>query len=1584
MVSTGSEAGTGIAAVGYTVSPNASHQSRTGYLVVGGQYFTVTQLGTPCPYALSPAAPPAFPVEGGAGSIAVTTDADCGWGALTDAGWILIRSGWIYSNGSGAIEYDVEPNYSALSREGTITAGGQASVISQLGRTCSYEVSPTAQSFPASGGIGTVVVNKIGAVDCPIDVSTGASWIAITGVTAGSPANVSYSVSAHAGPETRTATLTIAGATVTVSQGGEPTGEAGRTFRVSVASDGTPANGAATSPSISANGRYIAFVSRAGNLTPPNPDCGIGPGASLYVHDWQTGDTTPIAACDGSSESPSISGDGRLVAFRSSSSAHVSGDTNNAPDVFVYDRQTGAISRVSVASNGAQANAQSQDPSTDSAGRYVAFSSDATNLAAGDANGRTDVFLHDRQTGQTVLVSVDGDGAQLPNGGIDPAISADGRYVAFQSSSGVWVYDRDTGRSSQVPGLPYASRPSLSAAGRFVALQTPSDTGPVPSPDASVLLHDRQTGITTMVHVGEVPGFMMDRIAPDPVVSADGRYVTFAARTPIADPDDPTVAHLVEVLTYDRLLDRITRVSVSGDGSPGDRSSWSPAISADGNYVAFVSNGTNLVEGDTNAVADVFLRDRQSADSCMYRPSPGQQAFPIAGGQGSFAVIVAGQASCGWEAQSDVPWITVTGDGSGVNVQTVEFTVAPILSSFARTGTITVAGQAFSVMQAGVPCTYRVTPESLTIGAGGGAGSLAVQAAAQDCSWAATATAAWIAITAGGSGVGDGAVSYSVAPNPSVPREGWIRIGNAALRLSQADYQGRVASTTRVSLSTAGGQGNGRSYWPSISHDGRYVAFMSAATDLVAGDLDDHEDAFVRDRATGLTTAVSVYDDVGIRGSDYVAIAAEGRYAAFMHMNAAPWVRDTQEGVTWPTIGGYGSNDPDISGDGRYVAFDSLASDLPGHTTGSERVDVYRFDRQTEQVTCASRSSSGEFGNLSSYWPSLSDDGSSVAFVSSATNLVAGDANYVDDIFVRDERTGQTVRVSVATGGSEANEASYYPAISADGRFVAFNSDATNLVAAPWNGFSHVYVHDRLTSQTTRVSVASDGSPAEGSSYYPSISAEGRFVTFHSQAMNLVAGKTTAQWDVFVHDRQTGETTRVSVASDGSEGNSDSGNAVISGDGRVVAFESWATNLDPSDTNRSGDIYVREWRQQDRPKARLDFTGDLKSDLLWRHAAQGDMWLWPMDGSAHTAETYVRTLNDPNWEIRGLGDQTGDGQADLLWRHAPTGMLYLWTMNGSTVEAETYVGTVDPAYDIVGTGDYNGDGRSDILWRHLTNGELWLWLMDGPATLSVHYVDTVDPAYAVQGSGDLNNDAKADIVWRHAAQGDAWVWLMDGATPVQVAYVTTVSELDYRIVGVADYTGDGQADILWHHATRGEVWLWPMAGPTLLGQAYVATVPDVGYRIAGTGDYDGDGQADILWHHATQGDVWVWLMNGAVNGRRPTSPRCPTRGIASSGKDRRHAGPRPLGALPCVAPHRAWSPGASSPGESAGRSCNVSPPRARRLASRSRRTGFAESCRPPTVVALGRLSTAPEVAGLMSMSFRDPSARAAAQAYNHA
>jgi Tol biopolymer transport system component len=180
---------------------------------------------------------------------------------------------------------------------------------------------------------------------------------------------------------------------------------------------------------------------------------------------------------------------------------------------------------------------------------------------------------------------------------------------------------------------------------------------------------------------------------------------------------------------------------------------------------------------------------------------------------------------------------------------------------------------------------------------------------------------------------------------------------------------------------------------------------------------------------------------------------------------------------------------------------------------------------------------------------------------------------------VHDRQTGATTRVSVASDGTQAHAGASHPSISADGRYVAFHSLSNNLVPGDTNAYD-VFVHDRQTGATTLVSVASDGTQANEQSRHPSISADGRYVAFHAHDSNLVPGDTNNAWDTFVHDRQTGETTRVSVASDGTQGNSFSRHPIISADGRSVAFESEASNLVSGDTNGPGvtgiDIFVHD------------------------------------------------------------------------------------------------------------------------------------------------------------------------------------------------------------------------------------------------------------------------------------------------------------------------------------------------------------------------------------------------------------------------
>ncbi|GLW35170.1 TolB family protein [Actinoplanes regularis] len=269
------------------------------------------------------------------------------------------------------------------------------------------------------------------------------------------------------------------------------------------------------------------------------------------------------------------------------------------------------------------------------------------------------------------------------------------------------------------------------------------------------------------------------------------------------------------------------------------------------------------------------------------------------------------------------------------------------------------------------------------------------------------------------------------------------------------------------------------------------------------------------------------------------------------------------------------SDSPSVSADGRYVAFRSTSKRLvPGDTNRSS--DVFVQDRQTGTLERVSVDSAGHQGTGDSDAPSISADGRFVAFISKSTNLISGDTNGWPDVFVHDRQTGTTERVSQGRGGEESNWESFNPSLSGDGRFVVFESVATNLVAGDTNDVHDAFVVDRRTGRTERVSVDSYGREATDIVTQSSISADGRYIAFVSAAPNLdLRPDTNHAADVFVHDRSTAETERVSVTAAGIQASGPSLVARISGDGRHVAFEADG-NLVPEDTNNQADIYVRD------------------------------------------------------------------------------------------------------------------------------------------------------------------------------------------------------------------------------------------------------------------------------------------------------------------------------------------------------------------------------------------------------------------------
>ncbi|MCP9493516.1 MAG: thrombospondin type 3 repeat-containing protein [Pyrinomonadaceae bacterium MAG19_C2-C3] len=480
------------------------------------------------------------------------------------------------------------------------------------------------------------------------------------------------------------------------------------------------------------------------------------------------------------------------------------------------------------------------------------------------------------------------------------------------------------------------------------------------------------------------------------------------------------------------------------------------------------------------------------------------------------------------------------------------------------------------------------------------------------------------------------------------------------------------ATTILVSVNSAGTFSSSGSFDPSISaNNGRYVAFSSEANNLTANDTNAIKDVFVRDLQTGTTTLVSV-NITGTGGGNHVSldpsINANGRFVAFSSLASDLVANDTNGTIDvfvrdlWKnttrlvsyvnsagTAGGNSSYSPSISADGRYVAFSSGANNLIVNDTNLT-TDVFVRDLEFGITLLVSRKFLGtESGNGPSLDPSISFYGGHVAFHSAASDLTANDTNGTYDVFVYDLKDGATELASVssaATSGS-GNSGSFSPSISAHGRYVAFNSGASDLTLNDTNNNLDVFMRDVQSETTTMVSVNRAGTNGGNHySYESSISSDGRYVAFRSDAGDLTAINTFRTSSIFVRDLQTSTTSLVSVNNNGAIANNVSFNPSIDSDGRIVAFRTKANNLDTRDSGNGDDIYVRELSPAPAP-AQIQFdsatysvtengtgatitvtrSGNLSAPVTVNYATSDDTALAGSDYDS-TANTLVFAANE--------------------------------------------------------------------------------------------------------------------------------------------------------------------------------------------------------------------------------------------------------------------------------------------------------------------------------------------------------------------
>src|SRR6266511_1543690 len=466
-----------------------------------------------------------------------------------------------------------------------------------------------------------------------------------------------------------------------------------------------------------------------------------------------------------------------------------------------------------------------------------------------------------------------------------------------------------------------------------------------------------------------------------------------------------------------------------------------------------------------------------------------------------------------------------------------------------------------------------------------------------------------------------------------------------------------------------------------------------------------------------------------------------------------------------------------FSPDGRYVLFDSLANNLViGQADTNGGADLFLYDTQNNTSALVSHMSGSTTTTANNSSPisaaSFSPDGRYVLFDSRATNLGAvADTNGAPDLFLYDTQDGSIDLVShvpgptptTGNGGSGVSTMTFSP----NSRYVLFDSFSSELAGIDANAGLDLFLYDTQDSGVDLVSHAAGSATTTGNGGSATVvqpfSQDSRYVLFNSFASDLAASDTNGADDAFLYDTLNGSVRLVSATAGGAAANGTSIATSFGPDGHSVVLRSDATNLGGitlADLNNAFDVFLVTFANVNPVD---DFNGDGKSGVLWRHDS-GQVYFWEMDGLGIKAEGGVAHAPVPtDWHIQGDDDLDGDGKSDVLWRH-DSGQVYFWEMDGLTIKAEGAAAhaAVPNDYHIQGVGDFDGDGKSDILWRH-DSGQVYIWEMDG---LNIKAEGTIAHApvpndYHIQDIGDFNSDGKSDILWRHDSV-QIYTWEMNG------------------------------------------------------------------------------------------------------------------------------------------------------------------------------------------------------------------------------
>ncbi|MFL5330943.1 MAG: hypothetical protein ACJ8C4_18775 [Gemmataceae bacterium] len=1172
---------------------------------------------------------------------------------------------------------------------------------------------------------------------------------------------------------------------------------------------------------ISQNGRYVAYLSTSPNLVVGQTDTNST--YDVFLLDRLNNSTELIShqagasatAANGSSYLPVISADGRFVAFVSTASnliASMSKPAGSDTNVFVYDRQNDICTLVShsAANSLLGSSYDANGLSISAQGTIITFTSQATNLTSGfpdDGSGvalTSHAYVYDCSNGQVTLIDRAYGSTTNPgnDGGSISFPTPDGRYVLVDSYAtnllantttsklNSYLYDRQTSQlkllsnntgTTPLGGNGDSEGGGISDDGRWVYIQSAATnlSGGVSSATWQVYVCDTVSGQIKLVsHIPATPLTGGNAESSLPNASPDGRYVTFRsfATNLVQNFVDGNSSNTFDVYFYDRVTDQIALVShqvgsttKSGNSSGTSDGNWFPEISNDGHYVVFADKSTDLIAGyvDNNGTLNPDLY-RYNRDTGTVTLVSGQAGSATIGSNGTLRTD--GQAAMNDDG-SVVAWMTSASNiMSGIKDTNGQNDV--YLRDFGAGTTELVS--------------VRNGPPSLTPGGVTAGGVVEMNQSADG---------RYVVFVSYATNLVPGQVDNEQSQDVFL-RDRWI---NTTILVSHAS-----GSSATI--------GNGRSRSPSISDDGRYVAYTSQATNLVAGFVDGNgpevadgagSDVFLFDRVTGTNTLVSHQlgssvvsgNKASSQASEYSGglgsanISPDGRYVAFSSLatdlvpgfvdqNGAGvngydlYVYDQQTGnvvlvshqAGSTTLGAnnsplsYSAYSPRFSGDGQDLVYWSTATNLIAGMTGASRnVFLYDVATGTNVMVSHAYNSLTASSNGGSNGPVISNDGRYIFYQSAANNLVAGMVNSTgyDNGFLYDRITGQNVLISHAwnsatiSGNALTDTRGIGVEISADGRYVVFQSGATNLVQGfvDNNGFdptsangADVYLYDRLTNTNTLIShsTASLTNSANSSSYYPQISRDGRFIAFSTRASDLVGGWTLTAFNatqVVLYDRQSATMDLVSHSQTGNTvaGNNQSFLDAISSNGSVVSIQSDASDLIAGDLNGMTDLFAY---QRPPTVVSVAFGDGTNQRSLVRQLVVTFSESVSFMGSVASAFTVHRT---------GTNGTLGDVTLTANPSSGPASSVTI-TVTGSLTE---YGSLVDGLYDVwVDAAQVSGSGGA-------LDGN-----NDGIAGGSYHLVGTTaNKSYRL--FGDSNGDAAVDqsdyLVFRNAVAAGASV-----------------------------------------------------------------------------------------------------------------------------------------------------------------------------------------------------------------------------------